>query len=954
MNKSIEQWQSDLEKHFFALSQKRSGTGFPIFALEHGLSDHEFERLRAGLLLAPKDKLHLSSHWLLWVVYATERGYYYTGDEYWQSFEEHTPGWDPDDRDLLPIWFRRFRDSYGGADPKGPWARHFNRIAWPITHAILPLVHQWQFVKALYDLRYRLIRLSDQEPKTIGHLLAAHVDLYASKRFKKFLEQEELTGTIALELLGESADDSQQRLHPNTLERIVADLEKVRQSRHWLKETRQYVRPHFKGIGSGSGPHPPRIPIHRESPEIKDLLCANVRPKLFLRDSPGGTWSIFMSIPDFSNLTDNINVLNHIRKTRCTLYGSNGTRPAGWLLSAGRTAKIKNWPAPEEPLIQFQESFGLVDNLVTDECRLSSGPIWLFRIGHCGIAREIVGHIVRPGWNYIIITTSMLSSSHLNIKPAVVDCGDVTAYEIYIPTEVSTEDIRRLKDIGLQVAQTIRVWPAGLTGRAWDGEGYSEWLTTESPCIGFSHDFPISEYRLSLNGNTLTIDAGNVGTPSFVKLASLPVGIHTLLVKAHTESVLPPSPESPDAEGFLVLNVREPERWTPGSFFHSGLVATLDPHDASLDTFWENRALVSIDGPQDHIVNCDISLWKADKKEKISTHQIGKALKLPISSDAWQSIFEKFLKQFSSCEDDVWQFHEAANGNFTIRAGDLGDYAFWLERDSRPIRWFVRKTSRKVVVRLIDDHGEDNDALECSCYGFDYPVRQQRLNIREAIKGLEVSPPGALYVASHSSFQDVVLIKAGVAGPGFQGLLVQSKLEEIQGNNVSISQTCKIFSLWYGARLKGALSRIQRDSVVKSFNAAIIKRLCGQTWSSAEQAFCAEPKSNQALDKLVTSVDKDNEFAYALRRNYPQLNPFTEETNSQYFELAKRFQICSKLNLCCFALLMANQPHRLPKKYGCNLDQLANQIRQNPSILRGARLLTLLWERCGPPRMEDN
>ena len=48
------------------------------------------------------------------------------------------------------------------------WASHFNIIAWPVTHAILPRYLQRQFAKLLYELRFHLIRLSAFEPAMVG------------------------------------------------------------------------------------------------------------------------------------------------------------------------------------------------------------------------------------------------------------------------------------------------------------------------------------------------------------------------------------------------------------------------------------------------------------------------------------------------------------------------------------------------------------------------------------------------------------------------------------------------------------------------------------------------------------------------------------------------------------------------------------------------------------------
>lgn len=90
---------------------------------------------------------------LLWVVHATEVGYGYSGDEYWQTFEEQTPNWLVEDRYRIKNQFVDFHRTYGGYRPTGPWAQHFSIICWPISHALLPRDLQRYMARILFDLR---------------------------------------------------------------------------------------------------------------------------------------------------------------------------------------------------------------------------------------------------------------------------------------------------------------------------------------------------------------------------------------------------------------------------------------------------------------------------------------------------------------------------------------------------------------------------------------------------------------------------------------------------------------------------------------------------------------------------------------------------------------------------------------------------------------------------------
>jgi hypothetical protein len=64
------------ERHFTQLATARFNSSFSLFTLEHDLTETELEdgtQLRSHLALG----LRLETHWLLWVVYATELGYDY-------------------------------------------------------------------------------------------------------------------------------------------------------------------------------------------------------------------------------------------------------------------------------------------------------------------------------------------------------------------------------------------------------------------------------------------------------------------------------------------------------------------------------------------------------------------------------------------------------------------------------------------------------------------------------------------------------------------------------------------------------------------------------------------------------------------------------------------------------------------------------------------------------------
>src|SRR5664280_169176 len=130
--------QSRLEEHFALLAGQRESRGYPLFALEHGLSTDDVEMLGTAL----NDDLSTSRmvrprYWLPWIVFAAEVGYAYDGDEYWTSFRNRIPGWERfGDRDVIRDLFVKLGREFSGFTPKGRFAEHFTIIAWPIAHSI--------------------------------------------------------------------------------------------------------------------------------------------------------------------------------------------------------------------------------------------------------------------------------------------------------------------------------------------------------------------------------------------------------------------------------------------------------------------------------------------------------------------------------------------------------------------------------------------------------------------------------------------------------------------------------------------------------------------------------------------------------------------------------------------------------------------------------------------------
>ena len=945
MTVSLDLLQERVQRHFKSLTHIRGNSDLPVFALEHGLSGEDLNQLRSTLRSHRKTRSLSASNWLLWVIYATEVGYDYTGQEYWSSFEEQTPGWESRDRYRIKTWFKKFQRTYNGVEPSGPWAEHFTIIAWPITHAILPVYLQRQFARALFDLRYRLASMETHDPQTIGRLLAINAHM-PTTRFREFLQQEELIGRIVLALLGlgQEASEGDQPIYQKTLERIVSDLDKVRTSREWLKETRQIVSDRFKGIGRGRWPRIdrlPRDPTPRQQLDTKQLA---VCPKVLLRHIGRGSWSVLFDVPSFRNVaTLDTDIHSFLKTTRCSLNGGNDVKPRGWLLSGNRKGIVQSWPDTTKPLLQLEHQHPIIDHLLEAECRLSPGPNWLFRVCSDGIAQEIKGRTVRPDATYILVTTGDLPQANEAMSPCALDCRNATAFHIAIPPHVSEDLTSWLDDLGLHVARTIQVWPAGLPGRGWNGEGNSEWLTTEAPCLGVSHDHPVDAYTLRLNnGLEQVIQTDGTADPIFVRLSPLPAGIYHLTVKARRSDALEAVVSSSSAEGFMQLTVREPEPWTPGIASHSGLIVTIDPSEPNLDTFWRNEASLSVIGPENYTASLTMKLEAADDRQVLNK-QVGGRFNLPITPEKWRRSFEQFLKPKSKEQELAESYLETAKGTLTIDGETLGSYSITFEHDAKPVRWVARKDRDDIFVRLVDDTGHEETKAKVYRCDLKHPLKMLPLPLDKVLTALKVEPPGSLFYAEHSGYGDAIAVSTIGTEKGFKVLELPLSLGELPRSTRAISDALHLLTRWQGARLSGFLIKIRHQKVVDKILVSVYEAVCGQNWAEAETRFRNNPKSPHAFEDLKLRVEKKNRsFADALVHKRSTSESVPIQRTRWFAEIAAHYRVCNDYKLCEFALCLASQPQALCDLPFSELDALVSQILNSPGILRGARLLALI------------
>jgi hypothetical protein len=242
-----------------------------------------------------------------------------------------------------------------------------------------------------------------------------------------------------------------------------------------------------------------------------------------------------------------------------------------------------------------------MDAIMRTDFLLRPGPTWLFKIGADGLAYEVRGHSVRAGHRYVILNAGALPI-RAPANSIEVRCSGITAARIVLPDALDEQTCSYLESLGLNVWQTIRVWPVGLTAPVWDGEGWAEWLVTDRICVGIASDQPMRSIALTLDGvPSQYFDNGRSDAAFLVELPPMPLGLHELRVVVQNAG-----PNPADHAGLLEFLVRSPKARLDA--YKALFRVSVDPERASLDDLWRGAVNIEVHGPAGRAVTPRIEL----------------------------------------------------------------------------------------------------------------------------------------------------------------------------------------------------------------------------------------------------------------------------------------------------------------------------------------------------------
>lgn len=913
--------QVQLEAHFAALAGLRRPAGYPVYAIEHGQTKDVIQATREAASLEHRTHGLRRQHWLAWVILAAEAGYGYDGDEYWPSLELTVGAWRAQaDRQVLRAWFERFQREFAGPTPEGRWAQHFSIIAWPIAGALLPKYLQGHFARHLFHIRYGLSRLADSGADEIGAYLATTAD-QRSARYDDFLEQTGLTGRIVLALRDEDLNEPVPRITPDTLSRIVADLERRREAREFLRAARQVLRS-ARGIASSALTGTSKS--WSSSAKSEDVVRP---PRLVARRVADGASQLGLHMPDFaaalkkSGLTSSVLGRMRVRLHGETERWSPGAAMLSW---SNRDVPLRGFPEANDPVIELEAAPATVLPVITPLTTLEHLPLWLLRRNEDNAFRQVAGNHVRPSQAYMLVARGAFPAElaqSLAMRPTTTGLAGTVAYTFKSPSSISQAYRTALRRLGLGYSLRVRVEPAGLnpvTHRDFDGPS---WAAGEEVMLRLTADFPAAEFILDLNnGGRSRFKAADAAI--FVSLGTLPVGRHMLTVSASARGVAANSAIdfSPVVFDFEVF---EPLPWTEVASERAGFQVLLDPANASLEAVMTGHATVSLYGPRGRRVN-----WRLETIDA-SGHVAGGGPLTQMSLPMGENGFAPALRRLKDYSDAIDAAHRV---DLVAELDELGRQAIRFPHRVEPLRWSLDPVRQHL--RLIDETAHDEE-VRVTQIDVTSPAVRRNASASDLVAGIEMPGPGALYSAAYKGERYVAFASVPVTErlTAFSELgLPQDFSPRRDEPALAIVALIAALQHWRRARPIGRLAAVRKTQTVAGLYAELRRTACGPDWTALIGSI-----ETPTLERAQSGVGGSQGFGWRMRTTEWGSMSWGR-VRAEFYRYAKHYGITSDLDLADRAATLAFRPWSYRPPTGLSPAEATERLLAVRPLVRGAFL----------------
>ena len=827
-----------LDRHFQKVAAERQQLVGrpPVYAIEHGLDRGDLSVLKDLVEGWVRRFRPPGRHWLPFVVYATEVGYSYEGDEYWPTIEHGAPGWSHNvGRSYIKKRFQEFERVYGGAEPRGRWASHFTIICWPITHALLPADLQRQFAKLLYDNRGTLTRELLEDPRELGRVLAVRSG-GSSKRFQQFAENPDLLGHVACALL--AGRELGANVDSVALSRITDDLTKQRQARNWLNDARSSAnRVRLRGVARAA---PPRTRGNAPTQRSRSTLPAV--PVFVHPDSAG--WQIRLQVPDLTPLlAGNPEVMDELGLIRCRVAGTDG-RPKGrgWLGHPGQQVRLDRWPGPDTPVFDPERATSELSEMLDHAARTPSTQQWLFRLGADGVGRIVRSLVVRPGCSYIVVGPNLDDPQAEWVSGQPIHCLGAVALLINVPALIDDLVEKTIQSIGCYVQAKVDVDPVGIVPAAWDGAGSGEWLVGDRPMLRLACTHQVAACTVTLNDSdtALISDSDFTDDAVVLHLPELGQGVHDLRFSFLTHGGVPPIPDVR-----IDVHMRESQPDRSSGTFRNPIRLLPTPRNASLEDVWDGRAKVEVEGPVGMGARATSVLLDSSGNPLA---RLVLPVTMPILPGDWSELVQSKLQNaadFQAAYDDATQL--------TIEVGnrELGTVSATFERELEPLRWGFHRSNDGLRLRL---HESADTGGEVQVMRYPFATPDQASPVRS--NSLEFwNPQGGLFVARLGSHETRAILPPVVHDlQDLRSARTTVRIRTGQRTPSRVRELVDLAALWSASRSPGdLLAQDRRVAVQRAIKAEIGSLVGGGKWAARERQYLiTEPLSIEDLAESLS------------------------------------------------------------------------------------------------------
>ena len=666
-----------------------------------------------------------------------------------------------------------------------------------------------------------------------------------------------------------------------------------------------------------------------------------------------------LEVPDLSHLLLRFPQTREILTgSRCVVAGSQGRPLArGRLVHGTQRIKLVRWPKPDEVLLRFERRDPQLDFLLRTECLLRPGTTWLLRIASDGLAYERRELRVRPGEHYVILSTDGLIDGGKHITPIDVACEGVNAAILDLPQSLKEDWQQSIQNLGLGQARSIKVWPAGLSAVAWDGEGHGDWLASEQPCLAILADHPLESLKVSIDSipfhvfELTTLDAGD---HLFLELPLLPVGTHRLRFSARSNL-------AGEVEGLdgLEATIRILEdRLQTSTIDHRGpLSVQIDPPHPTMEQLWDGEVEVLLRGPQNREVACHVSLLEKNEGCAILAKDLP-PIRLPVSPEDWKNHFDKGFRE----KEDVQKSYDRAKVcKLEFGVGEFGRFTLRCERPFTPLRWALRQEGNKYMARLYDESGHTKRPI-INRVAFETPCSEERVPFEEEIR---IPNHGGMYIARIRTHTTAIIVPPVLPHSlELASLDFNAEIEHLGRSTYSAMRIIQMVGLWSRARLPGnLLAELRRQQVMSALACELFRLVCGDIWARAEEETDFMGRDTKALEALFRKMSKNPVEASAgpaLLRDAETMACYDCGHRVEHFaSLVVKYRLLPEsvqrmspsqsgatgigtlMWLAELALRLASDPVGAENWAGADLRLGLNRLMESPSSFRAARFAVL-------------